>query len=343
MPDKSNKATLSVVIPNYNHAAYLPHTLDAILAQSRLPDEIIVVDDASTDNSVSIIEEYAAKHSRFHLIKNVENKGVLYTVKKGLEMATGDYVHSAGADDLVLPGFYEKSMEMLESYPDAGLCSSLSTLIDESGKGLGLFPSAVVASQSCYLSPGRVKILLWRYGSWFMGNSAIFKRESFKAAGWFREDLKSYADGFCYEMIALQQGVCFIPDTLVAWRRMNSGYSSSTSRQVGLMLNIMERTEVLMRTTYASIFHVGYVNIWKRRQLLALFTDESVLDPSRREELLYLKEKFPNLSWVDKLFFAAFDGPVFLSRALLAGYLFFQKTNFQKWDTIRRRFFIKNK
>jgi glycosyltransferase involved in cell wall biosynthesis len=53
--------SISVVVPNYNHASYLPHCLNAILSQSVRPNEVIIVDDGSTDNSVEVVLEFAKK------------------------------------------------------------------------------------------------------------------------------------------------------------------------------------------------------------------------------------------------------------------------------------------
>jgi len=57
-----DKSTLSVIMSNYNHSRFLPEALDAIVNQSRQPDEFIIIDDASTDNSVEIIQSYASRY-----------------------------------------------------------------------------------------------------------------------------------------------------------------------------------------------------------------------------------------------------------------------------------------
>jgi glycosyltransferase involved in cell wall biosynthesis len=143
-------ATLSVIVPNFNHAGFVSQALAAILGQSRVPDEIIVLDDASTDNSVEVIQGFIRKDPRIRLVQNPINKGVIATVNAGFEMASGTYVHSAAADDLVLPGFYEESMALLTRHPQAGFCSTLSHLINENGSLVGLFPSAIVSHTPGY-------------------------------------------------------------------------------------------------------------------------------------------------------------------------------------------------
>src|SRR5215207_96176 len=113
-------------MPNYNHARFLQESLGAILAQSRRPLEVIVVDDGSTDGSVDIIKVLAQSNPTVHLVCNERNVGGIASVNRGLVLASGDYVHCAAADDRVLPGFYEQSLDLLSQCPEAGLCSSVS-------------------------------------------------------------------------------------------------------------------------------------------------------------------------------------------------------------------------
>ena len=106
------KSSLSVIMPNYNYANYIGEALNAILTQSFRPTEIIIVDDGSTDNSVAIIKEYMKNYSNIRLIQNEKNMGINYSNTLGLKKATGEYIYGCASDDRILPGFFEKSMEL---------------------------------------------------------------------------------------------------------------------------------------------------------------------------------------------------------------------------------------
>src|SRR5262249_54555983 len=122
-------------MPNYNHAGFLSQSLTAILEQSYPIKELIVVDDASIDNSTQIIEAMARHHPKIRLFRNPRNQGVCYTANRAFEETTGDYIYCAGADDRVLPGFFEKTMGLLAAYPQAGLCCSFgATICGETAK-----------------------------------------------------------------------------------------------------------------------------------------------------------------------------------------------------------------
>src|SRR5688572_24531627 len=114
-------ATLTVLLCNYNHAHFVATAIEAIATQSRLPDEFIIVDDGSTDNSISVIEPYAQKYPFIKFFKNPVNKGLMWTFAHALSMATGDFIYCASADDYTLPGFYEKAMAMADKHPQSGV------------------------------------------------------------------------------------------------------------------------------------------------------------------------------------------------------------------------------
>ncbi len=140
MPPNINRARLSIVLLNYNHARYIGEALQAILGQSYKPWEVIIVDDASTDNSIDVIEKFIRRDPTVRLLKNEHNMGVERSANRGLEYASGDYIFSAAADDKILPGLFEKSIRMLALYPQAGLCCSdavnfNSLVLEQEGEG----------------------------------------------------------------------------------------------------------------------------------------------------------------------------------------------------------------
>src|SRR5712691_9672706 len=101
---------ISVVVPCYNDGRYLPLLVSRLQAQSYPPKEIIVVDDASTDDSTEIIEALKVRYPSIRLLRNEQNIGVIHSINRGVEAASGDYLYMTGCDDLPLPGLFEKSV-----------------------------------------------------------------------------------------------------------------------------------------------------------------------------------------------------------------------------------------
>jgi glycosyltransferase involved in cell wall biosynthesis len=226
--------TLSVVMPNYNHGHFLSQSLGAILEQSFAPLEVIVIDDGSTDDSVEIVSRLAARHAKLRLLRNRRNRGVCYSIQRGIEACTGEYVYCTSADDLVLPGFFEKSMSLLSRHPEAGLCcahcSTLDSVTDE------VHENRYAWSESpSYFSPQALANIL--DGDILPGHTAIMKRSALLAAGGVLGELRWHWDWFANLVIAFRHGACFLPETVALLRtRPDSfgaaGRHSNVERQV---------------------------------------------------------------------------------------------------------------
>lgn len=127
--------SVSVVVPNYNYEKYLPERLDCIIQQEYPVKEILLLDDCSTDNSKEVIEEYAKKYpDLIKVVMNETNSGNVFKQwSKGFELATGDYVWIAEADDLSDISFLKKVMGMINSNDDMTMCYTQSKMMDENG------------------------------------------------------------------------------------------------------------------------------------------------------------------------------------------------------------------
>lgn len=112
MPDPG--PTVSVVVPTYNRAALLPFTLDAILAQTRPPREVIVVDDGSADDTSAVLRRYEPAVRAIR----IDNSGDLAARNVGLRAATGDLVAFCDSDDLWRPAHLETMLDLWAAAPE---------------------------------------------------------------------------------------------------------------------------------------------------------------------------------------------------------------------------------
>src|SRR5262245_48326629 len=96
-------SSVSVVIPNFNHSRYIRGQLDALVGQTLAPLEIIVIDDASTDDSVEVVKQFEQKHPIIRLLRNERNLGVVATMNRGFKEMRGELLYFSAADDLVEP------------------------------------------------------------------------------------------------------------------------------------------------------------------------------------------------------------------------------------------------
>jgi glycosyltransferase involved in cell wall biosynthesis len=130
---------VSIVLPNYNHARFLPERLDSIQKQGVGKIEILLLDDASSDNSLVLLEGFAQREPRARLLANQTNSGSTFKQwKKGLAAAKGQYVWIAESDDSALPAFLETAVERLERNSEVALAYTQSRMVDERGNDLGV-------------------------------------------------------------------------------------------------------------------------------------------------------------------------------------------------------------
>jgi glycosyltransferase involved in cell wall biosynthesis len=256
--------TLSVVLPNYNHAKLIGRALRALTAQERAPDEIIVIDDASTDDSIAVIERFAAGSPSINLLRNPSNLGVIATLERGLRVARGSHIYFAAADDFVLPGFFDTALRRLEANTDLGLFCGATMLVDGlSNRPLAMRPVVWPRMKAGRVDPARVGRLLKTTDNWILTGSSVFRRECVLWAGGFDERLGPFADGMLGRKIALKFGFFFEPKPVATW----AIFSDSQSR--GVALN-REKTRHFLDTVPARIaadpvFPAWYADTFRNR------------------------------------------------------------------------------
>ena len=230
--------TLSVVMPNYNHARYLEAALQAHLNQTTPPLEIIVVDDASTDESCTIVERLAGRHPSVRLIRLARNSGVNAATNRGLREARAEYVCLSAADDLVSPDLAARSLQALAQHPAAGFCfSDVAVMLGDSGvvRRYPLF----ISRTPRMLSPKGMERVLRRYYFNFPSHSILYRRDALLAAGGFREDLHWIADWFANHVLAFRHGVYYVPQVLAFFRLLPDSYSARGARQTGVQRDLL--------------------------------------------------------------------------------------------------------
>ncbi|TDW50206.1 glycosyltransferase involved in cell wall biosynthesis [Flavobacterium sp. 270] len=126
---------VSIIIPTYNTEKFITATLQSVQNQSYQNWEMILVDDASTDQTVSIIEEFAQKDDRIKLFKLEKNSGNGFARNIALEKAAGKYIAYLDADDLWFPEKLEKQIQFLKDN-NLHFTFSFYDCIDEEGKDL---------------------------------------------------------------------------------------------------------------------------------------------------------------------------------------------------------------
>lgn len=124
-------ATLSVALCTYNGGAFLGEQLDSIASQSRLPDEVVVCDDGSTDGTVGLLQAYIPDAPfRLRLFRNPRNLGFAKNFEQAISLCGGDLIALSDQDDLWKPDKLARLEAALEAHPLAGLVCSDADIVD---------------------------------------------------------------------------------------------------------------------------------------------------------------------------------------------------------------------
>jgi len=325
---------------NFNHAKFLSLSLQAILDQSFQPKEIIVVDDGSTDDSVKVIENFAQKYPIVTLVRNEKNMGIVYSFRKALSLITGTYFIPCAADDMVLPGLFEKSMNLLAQYPEAGFSSTFIRHVDENGKTITIHPEPPHFSKKpCYISPDKALKILLEWGSWWVPHTGIWRTQAVKEIGGFPEEAGNFLDGFTIPLIFLNYGACFLPEPLGTLRVHSENFSSIYDREPEKYMELVGPMHKLMTApAYLGKFPEEYIEDVKKRDQYAYGCIS--LDKVERTQ----KESFENLnrslsnSLLDRIFLNAlkcFSKSSFLISRL---YLFWRLRRLN-WFMVQQTFY----
>ncbi len=213
---------VSVIIPNYNHARFLPQRLKSVFKQTYDNIEVILLDDCSTDDSRLLLQEYATHPKTAHIVFNEKNSGSPFAQwEKGIALAKADYIWIAESDDFCEIDFLEKLMPLFSEEDNIGLVYSRSDNVDENN----IFDDSFYPDnfddkkwRSSYYNQGRDEIRHFlKYSNTIPNASAcIFRKQNFDFS---KIKTMFYAgDWLFWSMLLLKSNVCFCSEVLNHFR-----------------------------------------------------------------------------------------------------------------------------
>lgn len=206
-------ATVSVIIPAYNSAAFVEETIASVAAQQRPPDELIVVDDGSTDCTAEVVERALARTSIPAQLIRQENGGVAVARNRGALASHGDLVTFLDADDLLLPEHLAAVEKLLDHHPGAVVGFADVREFDEDGEvprstrerslhrrsGIHTAPAALPGAT--LLGDGLTAAFL--LGNFISNSSAVIRRTALSRIGLFDPAFRIGEDRDLYLRLSL--------------------------------------------------------------------------------------------------------------------------------------------
>lgn len=237
----SDSVKVSVILPNFNHYDFLEQRIQSVLNQTYQDFEIILLDDASTDNSRIILKNYLNHPKVTQLIYNEVNSGAVFKQWiKGFELAKGDYVWIAESDDYADPLFLETTIREFESNESLGMVFTDTNKVDSTGKSLGLVSKSKKVLSNLSEGGGVInKTNLSKYLLRKMvivnASSVLFKKEALlKVDLHTLKEFKNTGDVFVYIGIALNYTLLFVPQPL-NFMRLHAHSTTKINKKSGLI------------------------------------------------------------------------------------------------------------
>ena len=240
--------TVSVIVPNYNHARFLRQRIDTILAQTFQDFELILLDDCSTDESRPILREYASD-TRVRLEFNEVNSGSPFKQwKKGLGIACGKYIWIAESDDYADPHLLDRLVGVLDSDSAVVFAYCRSQVVEENGSVAGF-----VDSRLRHLEPQRWTADFCADGreecrSCFVyrnvtanASSVVFRKAVCERVGGVDDTLRTSGDWKLWAAMALTGKVAYVSEPLNYYRY----HAASVRNTMSDALIIAEQLEVI--------------------------------------------------------------------------------------------------
>lgn len=223
--DKKALPKVSVIVPTYNYADFLPEALRSVLAQTFTDYEVIIVDDGSTDSTSQVIKPFLADTRVRYIYQR--NKGQSAARNTGIRHATGEFVAFLDADDIWLPEKLEKQVPLFDLNGTIALVYCKGEYIDLTGRPLPdlEWPLNADATYKDYL-----------YANWIGTPSAVIvKKRIFDTVGFFDENLKGLEDMDMWLRILRHHKSTYADEVLVKMRR------HIKSMQAGKMIDLAKR------------------------------------------------------------------------------------------------------
>jgi glycosyltransferase involved in cell wall biosynthesis len=227
--------TVSVVIPNYNHARYLRQRIESVLGQTYQDFEVILLDDCSTDDSREILSSYR-DNPRVQIGYNDQNSGSVFKQwNKGVRMAHGRYIWTAESDDYADPRFLARMVPILEEQTEVTFAYCRSRRVGENDESLGFADSHFDRLDPNHWTTDFIVDGIEECRRFFVlsapvpnASAVIFRKDVYKKVGWAEERYRICGDYKVWAAMALEGKIAYVGEPLNHFRTHGENVRSLT-------------------------------------------------------------------------------------------------------------------
>lgn len=222
---------ISVLVTSYNYERYIRQTLDSVLAQTYKNYEVIIVDDGSTDNSVTVIDEYVKKYKNFHLYQHNGgiNKGLPASFKLGVEKAKGAYIAVLESDDYWAPNNLLEKVKMINKHPDAVIISNTIIPFGDDFDEVSKAKPYVELLNHSFQEKNVVTVTDDLFNHIPTFSAVMIKKDVLKNLD-FDTPIPAFLDLYLYKQILAKYPLYYIAKPLTYWRRHTKSYNAISNQ-----------------------------------------------------------------------------------------------------------------
>ena len=222
-------SSVDVFVPCYRYGRFLRECVESVLGQSDVTIRVLIIDDASPDNTAEVAAALASEDPRVSFIRHIENKGHIATYNEGIEWASADYMLLLSADDYLLPGALSRAANLMDAHPDVGL--TFGNVIELTDNGTETRLESVIKPTNDpdkRILEGRELIeLTGAEGNQVATCSAVVRTELQKRLGGYLEELPHAGDMEMWLRFAAHASVGYIFADQGVYRRHKTSMSAA--------------------------------------------------------------------------------------------------------------------
>ena len=224
-----SKPLVSILVPSFNGAPWLREALDSLLEQTYPNLEILLLDDASTDDTPDIAAEY---EGRVRYIRQPRNMGIYDNVNVGISEAKGELVATYHADDIYLPTIVEQQVAYLQAHPEVGAVFASDILVDAEGREYGRMTlPPEVRGELPLPYPVVLNVLLSYKNNFLVCPTAMVRASVHRDVGVYRQDkYRNTSDLEMWLRIARRYPIAVLEDHLMKYRHFHGNSSQRYHR-----------------------------------------------------------------------------------------------------------------
>lgn len=252
-----SKQLVSVVIPAFNAESYLREAMDSVLCQSYDNIEVIIIEDCSTDNTLSLARDIEKTDSRVKVVQNDHNMGVSANRQRGIELSVGNYICWQDADDISMPDRIAHQVKFLDRHPDVGVVGGFITFFDDKGDK---------ATRTYAEDDSILRNTIFRYNP-VAQPASMMRRSSLKEVGGFNPEYSLSEDLEMLFRIGEKFKFGNIQEVILRYRQSSTSLTAANLRQ-------MEQSALKIRGNYKNNSAYAYTyfdSLYNIAQRLSLY------------------------------------------------------------------------